>query len=74
MTINQLLLIIKEAQVRGAFAYRREDFDRAIELLESGQIPAEELITEVASLGRAQEMFDELIRPGTEQLKVLLKP
>ena len=74
MTINQLLLIIKEAQVRGAFAYRREDFDRAIELLQSGQIPAEQLITEVAPLGRAQDMFDELVRPGTEQLKVLLKP
>lgn len=72
--INQLLLIIKEATIRGAFAYRREDFDRSIELLASGQIPADELITEVAPLGRAQEMFDELRRPGTEQLKVLLAP
>ena len=72
--INQLLLILKEARIRGAFAYRREDFDRAIELLASGELPAAEVITDVVPLGRAQEMFDELSSPGTEQLKVLLRP
>jgi (R,R)-butanediol dehydrogenase/meso-butanediol dehydrogenase/diacetyl reductase len=72
--INQLLLTMKEARIQGAFAYRREDFDGAIELLESGEIPADKLITQVTPLGAAQEMFDELRRPGTEQLKVLLQP
>ena len=72
--INQLLLIMKEARILGAFAYRREDFERSIELLASGELPAADLITEVVPLGRAQEMFDELTRPGTEQLKVLLHP
>jgi 2-desacetyl-2-hydroxyethyl bacteriochlorophyllide A dehydrogenase len=74
VTVNQLLLIIKEATIQGAFAYQRQDFEGAIELLASGDIPAAELITEVAPIGRAQELFDELRRPGTEQLKVLLKP
>jgi len=72
--LNQLLLILKEARILGAFAYRREDFEAAVELIEGGRVPAEELITDVAPLGRAQELFDELRRPGTEQLKVLLKP
>jgi 2-desacetyl-2-hydroxyethyl bacteriochlorophyllide A dehydrogenase len=72
--VNQLLLILKEARIQGAFAYGREDFHRAIELLAGGEIPADELVTEVAPLGRAQELFDELRRPGTEQLKVLLRP
>lgn len=72
--LNQLLLILKEARIQGAFAYRREDFERAIELLASGELPAAELITEVAPIGRAQELFDELRRPGTDQLKVLLRP
>ena len=74
MPINQLLLIMKEARILGAFAYRREDFERSIELLASGELPAADVITEVAPLGRAQELFDELRRPGTEQLKVLLQP
>lgn len=72
--VNQLLLILKEALVRGAFAYQREDFARAIELLDGGGMPADELVTEVIPLGDAQAMFEELVRPGTDQLKVLLKP
>jgi (R,R)-butanediol dehydrogenase/meso-butanediol dehydrogenase/diacetyl reductase len=72
--LNQLLLIMKEARIQGVFGYTREDFARAIELLAAGEIPADDVITEVAPLGRAQEMFDELLRPGTDQLKVLLRP
>jgi 2-desacetyl-2-hydroxyethyl bacteriochlorophyllide A dehydrogenase len=72
--LNQLLLILKEARIQGCFAYRREDFERAIELLASGELPGGELVTEVVPLGRAQEMFDELGSPGTDQLKVLLRP
>jgi (R,R)-butanediol dehydrogenase/meso-butanediol dehydrogenase/diacetyl reductase len=72
--INQLALIVKEARIQGAFAYGKADFERAIELLAAGEVPAGELVTEVAPMGRAQELFDELRRPGTEQLKVLLKP
>ena len=72
--VNQLLLIIKEASVLGAFAYQPQDFERAIELLAEGAVPAADLITEVAPLERAQELVDELRRPGTEQLKVLLRP
>jgi (R,R)-butanediol dehydrogenase/meso-butanediol dehydrogenase/diacetyl reductase len=72
--LNQLLLILKEVRLQGVFGYRRDDFARAIELIASGEIPAGALVTEVAPLNRAQELFDELRRPGNEQLKVLLKP
>ena len=72
--LNQLLLIVKEARILGAFAYQPLDFERALALLEAGEIPAGELITEVAPLERAQELVEELRRPGTEQLKVLLRP
>lgn len=72
--VNQLLLIIKEARIQGSMAYGPSDFERSQELLGSGRIPADELITEVAPLSRAEELFGELRRPGTEQLKVLLRP
>lgn len=65
---------MKEARILGAFAYRPEDFEQAIALLEAEEIAAGELITEVAPLERAQEMVEELRRPGTDQLKVLLRP
>jgi (R,R)-butanediol dehydrogenase/meso-butanediol dehydrogenase/diacetyl reductase len=72
--LNQLLLILKEARILGAFAYRREDFAEALELMRSGSVPADALITDVVPLDRAQDLFDELRCPGTDQLKVLLRP
>jgi (R,R)-butanediol dehydrogenase/meso-butanediol dehydrogenase/diacetyl reductase len=72
--ISQLLLMLKEAQIRASFAYRPGDFDEAIELISAGRIPAETLITGREPLDRAQEMFEVLEQPGTEHLKVLLRP
>jgi hypothetical protein len=43
-------------------------------LIDGGQVPAAELVTEVAPMSRGQELVDELRSPGTDQLKVLLHP
>jgi 2-desacetyl-2-hydroxyethyl bacteriochlorophyllide A dehydrogenase len=74
VAISQLLLMLKEAQVRASFAYRPRDFDEAIALIQAGRVPTDELITARAPLARAQACFDELLSPATEHLKVLLKP
>ena len=72
--ISQLVLMIKEAQLRASFAYRREDFEEAIALLVEGKVPADSLITGKAPLERAQEMFERLESPATEDIKILLEP
>jgi 2-desacetyl-2-hydroxyethyl bacteriochlorophyllide A dehydrogenase len=72
--ISQLVLIIKEAQMRAAFAYTRANFDEAVQLLASGKVPADSLITGTAPLERAQEMFDRLESPVTRDVKILLSP
>jgi threonine dehydrogenase-like Zn-dependent dehydrogenase len=72
--ISQLVLMIKEAQLRASFAYRREDFEEAVGLLAAGRLPADQLITETAPLEQAQRMFDLLEDPATAQIKVLLQP
>jgi 2-desacetyl-2-hydroxyethyl bacteriochlorophyllide A dehydrogenase len=74
VAISQLLLMLKEAQIRASFAYRPKDFDEAIELIAAGKIPAERLITGREPLERANEMFAELEDPATEHIKVLLRP
>ena len=38
--ISQLVLIVKEAQLRASFAYRRDDFDEAVALLVERRLPA----------------------------------
>jgi 2-desacetyl-2-hydroxyethyl bacteriochlorophyllide A dehydrogenase len=72
--ISQLLLMLKEAEIRSSFAYRPRDFDEAIELLATGKVAADSLVTAREPLERAQDMFDELTRPGTDHLKVILEP
>ena len=43
-------------------------------LLATGKLPADGLITGTAPLERAQEMFERLESPVTEDLKILLSP
>jgi 2-desacetyl-2-hydroxyethyl bacteriochlorophyllide A dehydrogenase len=74
VTISQLVLLVKEAQLRASFAYLPDDFARALELLGADRVDAGKLVTAVAGLEEAQAWFDELVRPETEHLKVLLRP
>jgi threonine dehydrogenase-like Zn-dependent dehydrogenase len=72
--ISQLTLIVKEAQIRACMTYRPGDFDEAIELIASGRVPVERLVTAREPLERANELFDELTSGSTAHLKVLLRP
>jgi (R,R)-butanediol dehydrogenase/meso-butanediol dehydrogenase/diacetyl reductase len=72
--ISQLVLMIKEAQMRASFAYRRREFEEAIDLLAAGRLPADLLITGTAPLERAQAMFERLEDPRTQDIKILLSP
>jgi len=74
VTISQLVLMIKEAQMRASFAYTRQDFEDAAGLLAEGRVPADDLITATAPLERAQEMFERLESPATADVKILLTP
>jgi 2-desacetyl-2-hydroxyethyl bacteriochlorophyllide A dehydrogenase len=72
--ISTLVLLVKEAELHGSFAYRPEEFAEAIELVAAGRIPAADLITGTFPLEQADALFAELVRPETEHLKVLLEP
>ena len=72
--ISQLNVMLKEARLRGSFAYRPGDFDEAIEHLAAGRVPADDLISSRIPLSGAADAFVELLRPGTSELKILLQP
>jgi (R,R)-butanediol dehydrogenase / meso-butanediol dehydrogenase / diacetyl reductase len=67
-------VVLKELNLRGVIAYRRSEFQQAIDLLATGRIPTDELITDVRPLDQAEEAFQALTGPGTEQLKIILAP
>lgn len=50
----------RELSILGARVYQRTDFERAVELLAAGAIPAELLITRIVPLDQTQQAFADL--------------
>lgn len=64
-------LFWKELDVRGARVYEPEDFEAALELLASGTLGIERLLTAVEPIGRVPELFAELLG-GRQAMKILV--
>jgi (R,R)-butanediol dehydrogenase/meso-butanediol dehydrogenase/diacetyl reductase len=67
-------IVIKELSIRGVIAYRRAQFQAAIDMLAAGAIPVDELISEIVPLADAEAAFQSLTARGTDKVKVLLAP
>jgi 2-desacetyl-2-hydroxyethyl bacteriochlorophyllide A dehydrogenase len=61
----------RELTLIGARVYERADFERAVELVAAGAIPADALISRVEPLRRTAEAFDAL-EAGGDVMKVLI--
>jgi 2-desacetyl-2-hydroxyethyl bacteriochlorophyllide A dehydrogenase len=62
----------RELRLLGARVYEHEDFDRAIALAASGQMPLERLVTRVAPLEAIEESF-RMMERGGDVMKILLR-
>ena len=67
-------IVLKELEIRGVIAYRRAQFQAAIDMLAAGANPVDELITEIVPLADAEAAFQSLTARGSEKIKVLLAP
>jgi 2-desacetyl-2-hydroxyethyl bacteriochlorophyllide A dehydrogenase len=67
-------IVIKELGIHGVIAYRRAQFQAAIDMLAADAIPVAELITEIVPLAEAEAAFQALTAHGSEKLKILLAP
>jgi (R,R)-butanediol dehydrogenase / meso-butanediol dehydrogenase / diacetyl reductase len=64
-----------ERRLQGTLIYQPQDFPRTMELIASGKLPAERIVTAEIPLSDVLELgFDELIRPDTRHAKVLVHP
>lgn len=61
----------RELTLIGARVYERRDFDRAVEMLAAGEVPAAHLISAVQPLERTADAFSAL-EAGAEVVKVLI--
>ncbi|WP_308291653.1 alcohol dehydrogenase catalytic domain-containing protein [Microbacterium sp. G2-8] len=60
----------RELELLGARVYEREDFDRAVDLVASGSLPCDEIISDVVPLDRTADAFERLA--DARALKVLV--
>jgi 2-desacetyl-2-hydroxyethyl bacteriochlorophyllide A dehydrogenase len=68
--INLQRLFWRELTILGARVYQRVDFEKAVELLDEGVIPADLLITKIVPLAETQEAFAAL--EGGLAMKILV--
>jgi 2-desacetyl-2-hydroxyethyl bacteriochlorophyllide A dehydrogenase len=68
--INLQRVFWRELTILGARVYQRVDFERAIELLDDGVIPAELLISKIVPLSETQQAFADL--EGGLAMKILV--
>ena len=61
----------RELTILGARVYQRTDFEQAVELVASGQVPVEALISRVEPLKSAGRAF-EALESGGNVMKVLI--
>jgi (R,R)-butanediol dehydrogenase/meso-butanediol dehydrogenase/diacetyl reductase len=50
-------VFVRELQIRGARVYQRSDFERAVELLSTGVIPADAIITRIEPISATTQAF-----------------
>ena len=70
--VNLFRFFWREIQMLGARLYEPVDFDEAIALLASGEIPADALVTQVAPLDETQQVF-ETIDAHPDGMKYLIQ-
>lgn len=63
-------LFMRELRILGARVYQRSDFERAVELLTAGAIPADQLITHIVPITATAQAFAAL--QSGQEMKVLI--
>jgi (R,R)-butanediol dehydrogenase/meso-butanediol dehydrogenase/diacetyl reductase len=72
-TIFPVMAVVKEIELRFVVAYRLQDFELTIDMLDRGRIPGREMVTDVVDLAAFPSAFEALKKP-TSQCKVILEP
>jgi len=70
--VSLFRILWRELRVRGARVYESQDFERAIQLADSGDLPLDTLISEVYPLERLGEGLKELAHGG-DVMKILIQ-
>jgi len=74
MEINMQDIVCFARQVIGSFNYTHEEFGEVVELIGSGAVAAEKLISKIITLEDAPQAFIDLYHKPDELIKVIIEP
>lgn len=66
--------VMKEVNIKGSIAYKREEFDEVIELASKGKINLEKYIDDIVTLDDVQKAFERLTNGMDDAVKILIDP
>lgn len=74
MTINMQDIVCSARRVLGSFNYTHKEFGEVAEIVASGQLNTDKLISKVVSLEEAVEIFPQIHQYPDDYLKVIIDP
>ena len=75
LEINLLKYVMNQNRIQGIYAYLREDFEFAVELVAKKLIDPEPIVTKIIPLKDiVEEGFECAIAPETKEIKILVEP
>ena len=75
LEINLLKYVMNQNRIQGVYAYLREDFEFAVELVAKKLIDPEPIVTKIIPLKDiVEEGFECAISPETKEIKILVEP
>lgn len=72
--IPLIMGVMKEINIKGSIAYKREEFDEVIELASKGKIHLEKYIDDIVTLDDVQKSFERLTSGMDDAVKILVDP
>lgn len=74
MEINMQDIVCSARMVLGSFNYTHEEFGEVVDIIGSGKLDTQKLITKTVSLKDAAEAFDDLHKSPDDFIKVIIDP
>ena len=74
MTINMQDIVCSARRVLGSFNYTHKEFGQVAEIVTSGKLATDKLISKIVSLEEAVNIFPEIHEHPDDYLKVIIDP
>ena len=74
MTLNMQDVVCSARTVIGSFNYTHKEFGEVVDIIGSGKMASDKLISKIVSLGEAAQAFDDLLSSPDDFLKIIIDP